>query len=83
MCKDAYDYEKADIDDWDEYEALQKQEEDCYTGSIWGIMCNIKDDSVSEVIKPMKVGSAITLRVHVTSVGELEGYTCDIMEVVE
>jgi len=49
--------------------------------SIVGCRCNIKNDEQKSTVAQMQTGSTITLKVKITDVGEIMGYSADIIEI--
>lgn len=50
--------------------------------SLTGVTCYIKNDEQLEAVKSMSVDQDVTVRGKVTSVGEVMGYSLDIVEIV-
>lgn len=48
-----------------------------------GVHCSIEEDAQLEIIKTMSIDDTITVRGKITSVGELLGYSLDIIEIVQ
>ena len=48
---------------------------------IIGVQCYIKDDDVKAKVMEMSIDDTITLKVHIKSVGEVIGYSADIIEI--
>lgn len=49
--------------------------------AIVGVQCYIKDDDVKAKVMEMSKDDTITLKVHIKSVGEVIGYSADIIEI--
>lgn len=49
--------------------------------AIIGVQCYIKDDDVKAKVMEMSIDDTITLKVHIKSVGEVIGYSADIIEI--
>lgn len=51
--------------------------------SLVGCHCSIKNDEQKSVITNMQTDTTITLKVKITNVGEVMGYSADIIEIVK
>jgi hypothetical protein len=49
--------------------------------AIVGVQCYIKDDATKDKVMEMAKDDTVTLKVHITDVGEVLGYQADIIEV--
>ena len=49
--------------------------------AIIGVQCYIKDDDVKAKVMEMSIDDTITLKVHIKNVGEVMGYSADIIEI--
>lgn len=49
--------------------------------AIIGVQCYIKDDDAKAKVMEMSIDDTITLKVHIKSVGEVIGYSADIIEI--
>ena len=48
---------------------------------IIGVQCYIKDTEQKQTIKGMKIDDIVTIRVKITDVGEVIGYSADILQI--
>ena len=49
--------------------------------AIVGVQCYIKDDDVKAKVMEMSKDDTVTLKVHIKNVGEVMGYSADIIEI--
>ena len=48
-----------------------------------GVHCTIKNNEQKEVVKTLSVGDTITVKGKITDVGEIMGYSLDIIEIIK
>jgi hypothetical protein len=68
----------SNIDSDGKYIDLKSSKDDF---AITGVQCYIKSDKQSDKIMDMKKGQTVTLKGQITEVGEVLGYSLDIIEI--
>lgn len=68
----------ANIDSKGKYISVHSQTDDF---SLVGVQCYIKDDAAKNKVMDMTKDDIITLKIHITNIGEIIGYQADIIEI--
>lgn len=68
----------ANIDSKGKYISVHSQTDDF---SLVGVQCYIKDDAAKNKVMDMTTDDIITLKIHITNIGEVMGYQADIIEI--
>ena len=53
------------------------------TWDAFTLLARIKNDAVKEDVKTLNIGDMVTIKIKITDVGEVLGYTADLYEIVK